>query len=128
MRKKQSKPEIAVPARKSSERVRVVSSEPEIEITRTVSSRPNMKIDKKDAEYTKWAKDVIATGEKLMHGRDRRKLTIDPEDYVGKPLLFDTSKTTEDEVFDWLISNMSTDNDIYYIEYEEGSKVRKDRQ
>ena len=83
-----------------------------------------------------------------MHIRDRKKLkekrlargksaavqalfTIDPEDYADKPLLFDMSKTTEDEVFDWLISNMSTDNDIYYIEHEEGSNVfgiRKDKQ
>ena len=78
MRKTQSKPEIeivkTVSARKKSEIVRVVSPQPKIEITRTVSSRRNTKIDKKDAEYRKWAKDVIATGEILMHVRDRKKL------------------------------------------------------
>ena len=93
-------------------------------------------------------KDFIVTSEKLMHVRDRKKLiekrlargnstavhalfTINPEDYVDKPLLFDLSKTTEDEIFDWLISNMSTDNNIYYIEHEEGSnvfRIRKDKQ
>ena len=107
-----------------------------------------MKIDSKNDEYRKWAKDVIVTGERLMHVRDRKKFrekglawgnsaavevqfTIDPEDYIDQPLLFDMSKTTEDKVFDWLISNMSTHDDIYYIEHEEGSnvfRIRKDKQ
>ena len=69
-------------------------------------------------------------GKHLARGNSagvQAQVTIDPEDYVDKLLLFDMSKTTEYEVFDWLISNMSTDNDIYYIEHEEGSNVFRTR-
>ena len=84
----------------------------------------------------------------MQHPKERKKLrekrlargnsaavkalfTIDPEDYVDKPLVFDMSTTSEDDVYDWIISSMASDNDIYFIEHEEGSnvfRIRYDKQ
>ena len=34
---------------------------------------------------------------------------IDPEEHVDKPLIFDQRQTGEEEIFDWLLSNISAE-------------------
>ena len=55
--------------KKGIQTLRRKQSKPEIEIVRTVLA-PIKK--KNTGEYRKWAKDVMATGKKLMHFRDRK--------------------------------------------------------
>ena len=79
-------------------------------------------------------------GAKIQHPKDRKKLrerrlargnsaavnalfSIDRENYVDKPLVFDMNTTRVDDIFDWLISNMTSDNDTYWIKHKEGSNV-----
>ena len=81
--------------------------------------------------------EVIITDENIQHPKERRKIretriardnsaavnalfSIDFEGYLGKPLVFDLKSTREEEIFDWLLSNISLDNDMYYIEHEDG--------
>ena len=107
---------------------------PEVEITRVIPKiTPN-------ADYRKRANEVIFKGKTFAHLKTRKKIkerrlargnsaavkadfAIDPEDYIDKLLVFDLKTTSEDEVFDWLVTNMTVDNDIYYIEHEECSNV-----
>ena len=35
--------------------------------------------------------------------------------------------TSEDDIFDWIVTNMAADNDTYYIEHKGGSNVFKIR-
>ena len=89
------------------------SKNPEIEITKTRAiSHPNTirKIREKN----------LARGNSAAVKVD---FAIDPEDYLDKPLVFDLKMTTEDEIFDWLVTNMAVDNDIYYIEHKDGSNI-----
>ena len=37
--------------------------------------------------------------------------------------MFNLKMTSEDEIFDWLVTNMAVDNDTYYIEHKDGSKM-----
>ena len=118
----------------------VRQSSPEVEITRVIPKiTPN-------ADYGEWANEIIFKGKTFAHPKTRNKIkdrrlahgnsvavktdfAIDPEDYIEKPLVFDLKTTNEDEVFDWLLTNMAVDNDIYYIEHEEGAnvfRIRKD--
>ena len=93
--------------------------------------------------------EVVITNGNIQHLKERRKLRekrlrcgnsaavrelfgINPEKYLDKPLVFDLKATGEEEIFEWLISNISNvspDNDTYYIEHEESSnmcRIRKD--
>ena len=107
---------------------------PEVKIRRVI---PKVTPDKK---YREWDNKVVFTGQTIAHPSTRRKLkqkrlargnsaavkadsAIDPEDYLDKPLVFDLKTTSEDEVFDWLVTNMAVDNDVYYTEHEEGFNV-----
>ena len=97
---------------------------PEVKITRVI---PKVTPDKK---YREWGNKVVFTGQTIAHPSTSRKLkqkrlargnsvavkadsAIDPEDYLDKPLVFDLKTTSEDEVFDWLVTNMAVDNDVY---------------
>ena len=94
---------------------------PEVKITRVIP-----KITP-DANYKKWVNDVVFKG--ISHPKSRQKIkerrlargnsaavkadfAIDPEDYIDKPLVFDIKTTSEDEIFDWLVTNMANDNGI----------------
>ena len=56
-------------------------------------------------------------------------LTINPEDFLNLPLLFNLNMTRESEIEDWLLRNIQTNNEEeYYIEHKRGSNwfiVRK---
>ena len=91
--------------------------------------------------------EVVITGENIQHPEERRKLRekrlargnsaaenalfkVDPEEYLNKPLVFNLKSTREEEIFDWLLSNISPDNDKYRIEHDDGSnvfRIRKDK-
>ena len=90
--------------------------------------------------------EVVITGKNIHHPKERRKIgekrltrgnstavnalfSIDPKEYLNKPLVFDLKSTGDEEIFDWLLSNISLDNDTYYIELEDDSnvfRIRKD--
>ena len=79
----------------------------------------------KKRETAKNDKDeVVITCKNIQHPKERRKLrekhlthsnsvavkelfSIDPEKYLDKPLSFDLKATREEEIFEWLISNIS---------------------
>ena len=43
-------------------------------------------------------------------------LTINPEDFLNLPLLFNLNMTRESEIEDWLLRNIQTNNEEeYYI-------------
>ena len=89
---------------------------------------------------------MVITDENIQHPKQRPKIrekrlvrgnsaavntlfSIDPKDYLDKLLVFDLKSTGEEEIFDWLLSNISPDNDTYYIEHNDGSnvfRIRKD--
>ena len=51
-------------------------------------------------------------------------LTINPEDFLNLPLLFDLNMTRESEIEDWLLRNIQTNNEEeYYIEHKSGSNL-----
>ena len=58
-------------------------------------------------------------------------LTINPEDFLNLPLLFNLNMTRESEIKDWLMRNIQTNNkEEYYIEHKKVSNlfiIRKPR-
>ena len=51
-------------------------------------------------------------------------LTINPEDFLSLPLLFNLNMTRESEIEDWLLRNIQTSNEEeYYIEHKKGSNL-----
>ena len=49
--------------------------------------------------------------------------TINPEDFLDVPLLFNLKMTDEMEIEDWLVDNLAVNNDEYYIEHKQGTNV-----
>ena len=53
-----------------------------------------------------------------------RNLTINPEDFLYLPLLFNLNMTRESEIEDWLLGNIQINNEEeYYIEHKKGSNL-----
>ena len=51
-------------------------------------------------------------------------LTINPEDFLNLPLLFNLNMTRESEIEDWLLKNIQINNEEeYYIEHKKGSNL-----
>ena len=51
-------------------------------------------------------------------------LTINPEDFLNLPSLFNLNMTRESEIEDWLLRNIETNNEEeYYIEHKKGSNL-----
>ena len=51
-------------------------------------------------------------------------LTINHEDFLTLPLLFNLNMTRESEIEDWLLRNIQTNNEEkYYIEHKKGSNL-----
>ena len=85
--------------------------------------------------------ELVITGLKtISHPRTRKQLkekeiargnsaavqancTINPEDFLDVPLLFNLRMTDEIEIEDWLVDNLAVNNDEYYIEHEQGTNV-----
>ena len=80
----------------------------------------------------------------MMHPRTRKQLiekeiargnsaavqanfTINPEDFLDVPLLFNLEMTEEMEIEDWLVDNLAVNNDEYYIEHKQGTNVLRIR-
>ena len=49
--------------------------------------------------------------------------TINPEEFLEVPLLFNLKMTDEMEIEDWLVDNLAVKNDEYYIEHKQGTNV-----
>ena len=85
--------------------------------------------------------ELVITGFKpISHPRTRKQLkekeiargnsaavhanfTINPEDFLDVPLLFNLKITDEMEIEDWLVDNLAVNNDEYYIEHKQGTNV-----
>ena len=85
--------------------------------------------------------ELVITGFKtISHLRTRKQLkeketargnsaavqanfTINPEDFLDVPLLFNLRMTDEMETEDWLVNNLTVNNDEYYIEHKQGTNV-----
>ena len=51
-------------------------------------------------------------------------LTINPEDFLNLPLLFNLNMTREGEIEDWFLRNIQTNNEEeYYIKHKKGSNL-----
>ena len=44
--------------------------------------------------------------------------TINPEDFLDVPFLFNLRMTDKMEIEDWLVDNLAGNNDEYYIEHK----------
>ena len=88
--------------------------------------------------------ELVITGFKtILHPRTRKKLkkqiargnssavqanfTINPEDFLGVPLMFNLKMTDEMEIEDWLVDNLAVNNDEYYTEHKQGTNVFRTR-
>ena len=50
--------------------------------------------------------------------------TINPEDFLNLPLIFNLNMTRESEIEDWLLINIQANNkEEYYIEHKKGSNL-----
>ena len=90
--------------------------------------------------------ELAITGfETISHPRTRKQLkekqiargnsaavqanfTINPEDFLDVPLLFNPKMTDEMEIEDWVVDNLAVSNDEYYIEHKQGTNVFRIRE
>ena len=49
--------------------------------------------------------------------------TINPEDFLDVPMLFNLRMIDKMEIEDWLVDNLAVNNDEYYIEHKQGTNV-----
>ena len=85
--------------------------------------------------------ELVITGFKaISHPRTRKQLkekeiargnsaevqgnfTINPEDFLDVPLLFNLKMTDEMEIEDCLVDNLAVNNDEYYTEHKQGTNI-----
>ena len=53
----------------------------------------------------------------------RGKFVFDPEDFLNKTVLFDTSKIDEEKIIDRILENIPGDNDGIYLIHEPGTNA-----
>ena len=53
----------------------------------------------------------------------RGKFVFDPEDFLNKTVLFDTSKIDEEKIIDRILENIPGDNDDIYLIHEPGTNA-----
>ena len=62
----------------------------------------------------------------IAHGNSvavQANFTINLEEFLDVPLLFNLRMTDEMEIEDWLVDNLAVNNDEYYIELKQGTNV-----
>ena len=51
----------------------------------------------------------------------QRKIVFDPEWFLNKAVLFDTSKVDDKQIIDRILENIPGDNDDIYLDHEPGT-------
>ena len=106
------------PSTKETKTIKVVEpkendDDPELVITgfKTISHLRTTKQLKK--------KEIVRGNPTAVQGN----FTINPDDFLDVPLLFNLRMSGEMEIEDWLVDNLAVNNDEYYIEYKQGMNV-----